>query len=422
MMKKKIFWIIGICLLAVLLALVARPIAREIRNEIHDYMLENTDVPKLYFSGDISEMYDKSDVRKISFRYVDDGQTVEGYAEIKIQGSSSKVYDKKNYTLKFFEDETLDSKLKINVGWGPQSKYCMKANWIDRTHARNVVTAKLATKVQSKYELLTQAPRSGLIDGFPVEIFDNGEFLGLYTFNIPKDAWQFGMDSDNPNHIVIGGEGWDPANLFNAMPDFETWAVEVGEESEETLEKMNRLFDFVINSSDEAFKENFGEYLNLDSALNYYIMADLAYMEDNLGKNMLIATYDGMEWYLSLYDLDTTWGTTWDGKSLYNYEDSTLHLARNNLFARMEKAFSKELAERYFALREDILSNENIMKEFYAFEDQIPDGSFEKERVRWSPHVNFLREALPGADYDQIEHYLNSVSDRLDAKYSAWLE
>ena len=382
---------------------------------------QNTDIPKLYLNGDISEMWDKADVRTVSFTYDDRNQNISGFAEIKIQGTSSVNFLKKNYTLKFFEDEELEDKLKIDVGWGPQNKYCMKANWIDRTHARNVVTAKLAAKMQAKYDLLTDAPNHGLIDGFPVEIYNNGRFLGLYTFNIPKDAWQFAMDEDNPDHIVIGGEGWDPANVFEAMPDFETWEVEVGEESEETLEKMNRLFDFVINSSDEEFKQNFEEYLNLDAALNYYVMTDLAWLYDNRGKNMLLATYDGQQWYMSLYDLDTSWGTRHDGMGVMDYEDRLVNMHRSNLFRRMETAFSRELAERYFELREDILSNESIMAEFEAFRKDNPVVTFQKEIFRWTTGLFRTKDELPGSDYSQIQSYLQSVSDRLDAKYAAWL-
>lgn len=380
----------------------------------------NTDIPKLYFEGDISGMEDKSDERSISFKYVDDEQTVTGFAEIKVQGTSSLYYEKKNYTLKLYEDAEHEDKLKLDVGWGPQSKYCMKANWIDRTHARNVVSAKLVSQMQQKYGLLTQAPRNGAVDGFPVEIYSNGEFLGLYTFNIPKDEWQFGMDGDNPDHIVICGELWEPANLFLAEPDFATWAIEVGEESGETLEKMQRLFDFVMNSSDEAFRANFEEYLDLDSALNYYVFADLAYLADNLGKNMLIATYDGMKWYLSLYDLDSSWGAFTNGRSLYPYEEP-LDMSLSNLFARMEQCFPKELAQRYFELRQDVLTKENIMGEFETFRDQIPAMTFLKETIRWGDGLIRRPVDIPGYDYDQIESYLDIRTADLDEKYTAML-
>jgi len=382
----------------------------------------NTDIPKLYLTGDISNMESKEDQRDIAFRYVADEQSVSGYAQIKVQGTSSLSYEKKNYTLKFYQDSEHEDKLKLDVGWGPQNKYCMKANWIDRTHARNVVSARLAGQMQEKYELLTAAPNNGAVDGFPVEIYSNGKFLGLYTFNIPKDAWQFAMDEKNPNHIVIGGEGWEEANYFKDLPDFGSWAVEVGEENEDTQEKMNRLFEFVMNSSDEEFRENFSQYLNLDSALNYYVFSDLAYLEDNLGKNMLIATYDGMEWYLSLYDLDSSWGTGTNGWELMEYEEGNPDLAKNNLFARMEECFAEELAQRYFELRSSLLSNENILAEFDSFRAQIPAMTFLKETIRWGKGMIRKPEDLPGFDYAQIENYLNTVTPRLDEKYSAMLK
>lgn len=412
-MKKKVnLKVIGIVLVILGVSAAA----------IFGVLWNHTDIPKLYLEGDISEMLEKSDERSISFTYDDGEQKVSGFAEIKIQGTSSVFYEKKNYTLKFFEDAEHENKLKIDVGWGAQSKYCMKANWIDRTHARNVVSAKLVSQMQEKYGLLEDAPRNGAVDGFPVEIYSNGEFLGLYTFNIPKDEWQFGMDGDDPNNIVIGGELWEPANYFLDMPDFTTWAVEAGEESDATMEKMNRLFDFIINSTDEEFEANFEEYLDLDAALNYYVFADLAYLEDNLGKNMLIATYDGMKWYLSLYDLDSSWGAGTNGQTLYPYEEQLLDMSVSNLFARMEKCFGEELAQRYFELRQDVLSNENILREFGAFREQIPALTFVKETIRWGNGVIRRPADIPGYDYSQIEAYLESVSARLDAKYTEMLD
>lgn len=377
----------------------------------------NTNIPKLYFQGDISEMLEKSDVRDIAVRYVNGDQKVKGFAELKVQGTSSLCYDKKNYTVKFYQDEAHEKKLKLDAGWGEQSKYCLKANWIDRTHARNVVTAKLVTQIQRKYGVLTQAPRNGAVDGFPVEVYSNGKFLGLYTFNIPKDAWQFGMDEKNPNHIVVCGESWEPSALFRETSVWDSWAVEVGEQSDETLEKLNRLFKFVIYSSDEEFRSRFEEYIDLDAALNYYILANFAYMPDNLGKNMLLATYDGQKWYPSLYDLDTTWGTNDSGRALLDYENGPLDMSSNLLFERMEHCFAQELAQRYFELRQDVLTKEHIMSEFMDFQKQIPRVVFFKEGLRWGNGVIRQYSDLPGYEYGQIEDYLDTVTDGLDLKY-----
>lgn len=131
-MKKKLS---GLCAFLLVLALCAIPFKAH---------AQQIDIPKLYFWGNISHMYEKSDVRKINFQYTGQDQIFTGLALIKIQGTSSLGFEKKNYTVTFYHDEACARKLEVDMGWGPQSKYCLKANWIDKTHARNVVTAKLA--------------------------------------------------------------------------------------------------------------------------------------------------------------------------------------------------------------------------------------------------------------------------------------
>ena len=375
--------------------------------------------PKLYFTGDMSEMTSKSDVRNITFEYRSRQQILSGAAKIKVQGSSSLAYDKKNYTINFYKDSGYSSKMGLDVGWGKQNKYCLKANWIDKTHARNIVTAKLAGEMQRKYGLFNMAPNNGAVDGFPIEIYINGEFHGLYTMNIPKDAWMFGMDEDNPNHIVIGGENWNDPVLFKEIPaDFSDWSVEIGSESEETLAKIQRLVAFVRDSSDDEFRKNFGQYLDLDSTLNYYVMMHYCWMQDNWGKNMLLATYDGNVWYPSLYDLDTTWGTHWSGTKLYDYENALLSATKSILWDKMERLFKEEIAQRYFELRSTILDPEYVMDKFYEFQSLIPQEVLARETAKWDTEET----PIPGYSISQIQEYLDCVIPRLDAQFRQWMQ
>lgn len=383
-----------------------------IYSSISNVLKKETKQPDaLYLYGDLSEMNTKQDVRSITAVFNSRNSQNNCYATIKIQGTSSLAYDKKNYTIQFFEDAECQSAKNIDVGWGEESKYCLKANWIDKTHCRNVVTAKLATEVQEKYNILNQAPCNGLVDGFPVAVYVNDEFHGIYTWNIPKSAWMFGMDEENVDHIVLCGEDWSDTVCFKASPDLTSWSVEVGLENEETLSKYSRVMDFVMNSSDEKFKECFNQYMDLDAALNYYILVDFAYLPDNCGKNMLMATYDGSIWYPSLYDLDTSWGTHWGGLDLLDYENSFVNFSEvSRLAQRLEKNFSKELHNRYFELRETILTKEHVMDMFYTFDSQISDEIKAAEVARWGNDI-------PGYDLTQIESYLDSMIPRLDERY-----
>ena len=56
-----------------------------------------SEIPKVYLEGDITDMTSKKDERKILLKYKSDELNFEKYTKIKVQGSSSIVYDKKNY-------------------------------------------------------------------------------------------------------------------------------------------------------------------------------------------------------------------------------------------------------------------------------------------------------------------------------------
>ena len=402
-MKK---YIVMTCLLLVILALSA-------------YLFPDTEIPeqlpRLYLEGDISGMRYKTDIRDISFRYEDGDKVTEGFATLKVQGNSSLKYDKRNFTIKLYSDEAHTDKKNMNVGWGRQNEYCLKANWIDKTHARNIVTANLAADVQSRYGVLTNTPNNGLMDGFPIEVYGNGEFYGLYTLNIPKDDWAFGLDKENPNHILFCSELYGPSNLFHEPLDPEAWELEVGADEAYAYEKLSELIDFVRNSSDEEFREQFSDHFNMDSALNYYVVMDFALLNDNRAKNMLLLTYDAQHWYLCLYDMDTSWGAKFDGLSLYDYAVEPVIYSISNLYVRMENVFSTELAQRYFELKEDILNKESVMSRFEAFRDRIPEADFRKEQEKWGSDI-------PGFDYDQIEAFMDTMIPYLDNKYSGMLD
>lgn len=374
------------------------------------------EIPKVYFEGDISNMTSKKDERKIKIKYTSNDVNFEKFAKIKVQGSSSLVYDKKNYTINLYEDDSFNKKSKVDVGheWGEQSKYNLKANWIDKTHSRNVVSAKIAGKVQKKYNVLDELPNNGSIDGFPVEVYINNDFLGLYTWNIPKDAWMWKVDETDENQIVLEG-GWytEYVNLKKTLDGFDGtgWEIEVGEPNKETVQNFNRLVKFINESTDEEFINNIDSYINKDAILNYIEMVYLIQGIDNTGKNMMLLTYDnGRTWYPCLYDLDSTWGTWTDGKKATSYkilpEDDIADHSTNNLIVRIIKCFPDEITNRWFNLRNDIFSKENILMEFNDFKNSIPEETLRKEQVKW--------QNIPGYGYDQIEEFIDERLSYID--------
>lgn len=354
------------------------------------------ETPKIYIEGNLF-MQNKSEIGKFKIKYKSESINLEKYATLKIQGSSSSTYPKKNYTIKFFEDESCTDKFKVDFGWGRQNKYVLKANWTDKTHSRNIVTAHIAAQVQDKYNLFQNTPNNGLIDGFPVEVYLNNEFHGLYSLNIPKEDWLYGMDDNNPNHIIMVGEKYSQATAFREI-SLDGWNNQLDDNSPTVQQKMLRLINFVVNSTDQEFKENIEDYLDLDATLNYYVLCHTLNIADNSAKNLIFVTYDGKIWYPTLYDLDTTFGSYYHGLELYP-TDHPLHMSYNRLFERLSILLKKEIEQRYQELRQNILSEENIINEIDKVYLQIEPSLFEKEQQKWGQ--------LPGYELTQLKEYIH---------------
>ena len=194
----------------------------------------------------------------VKYQYVSDSPDIESFecfCEIKVQGASSQTYPKKNFTVKFFEDKNLSKKLKVDLGWGKQNKYCMKANYIDSSHARNIVAANLfAEIVQTRDNVnagLAAAPNYGVIDGYPVEVYLNGEFHGLYTMNIPKDEWAFNMKGKEESREAL------------LMADHWSDSVALKEEIGVPYEDYEWVVEHCSTADDSWIRDSFNELIRL---------------------------------------------------------------------------------------------------------------------------------------------------------------
>ena len=72
-----------------------------------------------------------------------------------------------------------------------EHKYILKANYADVTQSRNLICADvwsdMAASRANVHPRLVRTSNYGAVDGFPVSVWHNSEFLGLYTLNLHKD-------------------------------------------------------------------------------------------------------------------------------------------------------------------------------------------------------------------------------------------
>ncbi len=386
------------------------------------YMLEKYDIPVVEINGDTTNISKENKV-EVSVNYHSEDLNFNSNATLKWQGSSSLAYEKKNYNINFIDEEGENNKIKIKDEWGEQSKYCLKANYIDYSSARNVVSAKLFGEIvhsRNKEDELDNLINGGAIDGFPVLIFMNDKYQGLYTFNIPKDKWLFNMDK-NGNKAILMADAWTSSTSLNEniSSNFAAsgWELEhcSTKNAEWVNESFNKLIEFVKENDAENFKNNISSFVDLDRTIDLMLYTLIINAQDNTSKNILWVTYDGTRWVPSAYDLDGTWGLKYNGDINSSSSWLTLEKLKNGsnlLWQKIMINFEQEVRDRYFELRGNVLSFQNISSAFSNFVSTIPTELYELETILY-PNI----PSKNTSNLSQILYFAQENLKLLDAEF-----
>lgn len=443
----------------------------EIEGQLDDPLKIVAGIPTLALEGDVSGM-DKENAKTLTYTLFGDDPNLKrtGTCTVKWQGSSSVRYPKHNYTIKF--DNALDAwRLwqgylydyynstntgtgdnrerdtlaqnwtkpvvipdSVPAGWGEQKKFCFKANWIDASHLRNIVGARLwgemcasrgtRTHTAAITDKRAEAPNWGAINGFPTIITINGEFAGLYTFNIPKDGWTFAM-GEGASEYVVCGEGnanrmtqWRPADETSAVAlDGTDYSLEYPDETPETISAAAASLTAAIQSvrgcvpGTEDWKTAVSPYLDVDSVFDYFIHALCIYNNDGFARNILYGTYDGTKWFMSAYDMDSTFGFDPYGSRVFHvvpqdFNPTAMTGERASLANASTMNGLANLAihdptfkDRYRELRTGILSDAHVLETMNGLGVYISDPVYRADRKRWP--------SMPASESHNIAQFMN---------------
>lgn len=387
------------------------------------------DIPKVFLTGTAPTTKDEGEL-PLLLEYRSKTEAFQDYATLKVQGDSSAGYPKKNFNLKLFKDADRTEKDKrIFRNWSKTHKYCLKANWIDITHARNVVGGRLWGQVARSREDFDSYPAGyresancGAVDGFPVKVYLNGVYQGRYTWNIRKDESMFNMDSDTGVHAALIADAINGITLWRALPQIDSsdWTDELNDTVPEAVKTgFQAAADFVMNSTDEEFKANIGEYFYLSSLIDYYIYIYCILMIGGLAKSQTMLTYDAQKWMANIYDMDTTWALHWNGGSFYDprtacpsgYTAQTEGGASNLLYERLAALFPEEIKARYAVLRETVLSDANIINEFERFMDIMPPQLTEEDYAQTTAGGAFTE--IPSCTTNTLQKLRSIIAVRM---------
>lgn len=389
------------------------------------------DIPTVAITGSLPTNKNEGEV-PVYLEYTSDSTSFVSYATLKVQGASSTRYPKKNFTVKLFSDSRRTAKDKrVFRDWKKANKFVLKANWIDHSHARNIVNARIWSKIvksRSDFDTLPKALREGhlAVDGFPIKVFANGIYQGIYTWNVPKSAL-YGLDDSVDEHALVQGDSSDYSGsiLFRASNDNEgKWSDETHDEKPQAISNgWNRVLSFVYTSTDSEFVSNFESYFDKQSIIDQYIFIYGACIVDNLAKNQTFFTYDATKWYGGMYDMDGTWGcppfpenkSTWYDYDTEFQTDYTVCTdgdgTTNLLYEKVGRLFRSDIIERYVELRKEILSKSNIDAEFDRFMNVIPPYLYDEDVASTTGEGQYT--TIPLASTNNPIQIRQFVTDRL---------
>jgi hypothetical protein len=410
-----------------ILGIFKKDIKDEITQSIKALSIEpsNTNIPTVNVIGKLPTQ--KNNVPCV-LEYTSLTHSFKANIKIKLQGQSSTIFPKKNFAIELYDDEYFNIPMnKSFKHWGSHHKYVLKANYTDHLHARNIACANMWANIvrgredfDTLPEELKTAPNMGAVDGFPVKLYSNGEYKGIYTWNIPKKAWMFNIDKKNSNHIVLQGNANDfgldeyknnPCNFNILWNGSSYWTIEEGVESEALTESFNRIISAVINKDIDSLEQCF----DIQSAIDYFLFQDVILGIDGLSNNMLCLTYDMDKWYLSAYDMDSTFGLKatgeMDGTPTDAMPDTYLN-QNSELLKLLVNNYDSEMKIRYAELRNGTLSYASIISEF----EKVLNVANEDERIKDTVPYPDIPNVTTNT-FNNLKTFIKQRLDYLDEKY-----
>ena len=262
-------------------------------------------------------------------------------------------------------------------------------------------------------------------DGFPCIAYLNGSFYGIFTFALKKHRDNYHMSKKKAGHIHLDGTNqtffdgtikWSDFEVRNpkdsemccttlkeGTTEYEPYAEGkelLGDDAEYFDSKNNahvlsnrvkrsieslskRLTEVKAISTSIEQKTYIEKYFDVDSILDYILVATATHETDGSFANWQWITYDGIKWYICNYDKDRSFGNNDEYMSpaitdgSWMYEDVSI-------FKFFEDLYSKELKDKWNEyVQKGIFTYENFIGKVNSWVQRIGQANYEKEYDKW---------------------------------------
>lgn len=359
-------------------------------------------LPKVYLSSRGSVFYSHGELH---FTCDSNARTEEGKPEIQ---------------LLFTKNGSL---FPVDLGWGEKSAYRLDPCIPDLTYARAAAAQVLWDACAQLRKSAGQAPEwipSLIGGGFPVQVYRDDVYLGLYRLTPPLGDWAYTFPGyEGSPTAVFRSNLHSPECLFTTNPVFDEEGFVLQYCSSESTEWAKKSFEkfshFIRTASDEDFKERLSDYTDLTALMDQFLLTVLFGSGEGDTAGMLWSTADGKHWVPSFAPLHTAYGLRTDGKQSASTlgvpppaeEGGVAYTGENLLWQRLCALFGEELQTRYAQLRATVLRSPALLYRSFA----------EQQKEIEAELLELEKELLPAYSQSAVtgEALENYIKNRLSA-------
>lgn len=360
----------------------------------------------------------------------------------KWRGGSTNTADKhkRNYKIKSinFKGKSQDISL---LGMREDNNWIMDAGQIDLFRLRNRIATEIWNDFATKPYYASKEPKakSG-VAGKVVEVILNNEYRGIYSLTEAMDRKELKLKKYDDENQEFHGQlwkvsSWDKATFWDIDKDYdntqETWHAfetkypDIEDVNPTDYSPLYEAIDFVVNSNDEAFKKEAGDYFDIPVLIDYQLFLETLKPVDNNGKNMYWGIYDvakSKKLTLAIWDLDASVGQDWHCSTPlhpdYVLPNTDLRVKDGfNLYHRLSSLnvdnYNEKVANRYHELRKTYFSEENLISKYQGYYDMLmKSGAASREETKWSEDSDI--GGYPLNFKSEIEYIKNWIINRLN--------
>ncbi|MBR2659957.1 MAG: CotH kinase family protein [Clostridia bacterium] len=355
------------------------------------------------------------------------GTMTDSAGMIKIRGGTTRVFPKKSYRISL-KDGDLEKKRHLSfLGMRRDDDWILYPAYNDQEKIRNVFCSNLWL------ETCAGKNGKGVRNGNEyryVELFINDTYRGLYALGNPLDGKEMLSDGENAvlyKKIIWSDEMEDLDSDSAALPGYEIIKTSGSYKDNETAcwRLLRDYYTFLRdnkNRSDMLMKR-----IDPENFIYFALFINLVQGWDNGAggtqiKNVFLCLTDsgkGITSIIAPWDMDLTFGNGYIADPERNntlcytitpdVNQEFLHGYFGQILNNGDTDLAETIKKRYWALRRDLWSDENINRMIDRYEKDIyGSGAFLRDRERW-----------PDGTYNDPEERLDAfrryVMDRLRA-------